>query len=29
MFATTGIIKGNAILTDDASLERYNICNDS
>jgi len=24
MFATTGIIKGNTILTDDASLERYN-----
>ncbi|QTQ15699.1 hypothetical protein [Treponema parvum] len=24
MFATTGIIQGNTILTDDASLERYN-----
>ena len=24
MFATTGIIQGNTILTNDASLERYN-----
>ncbi|QTQ12314.1 hypothetical protein HRI96_08945 [Treponema parvum] len=24
MFATTGIIQGNKILTDDSSLERYN-----
>ena len=24
MYATTGIIQGNAVLTDDSSLERYN-----